>query len=191
MNITKASNHFFWLALLVVAIFPWGCSQPQSEVVNIEEVLPENVYKEITSGHPDFKVILVTEKDANVAVQFGEKHLQVAGIEDEALRERLANLIIEYLDNPNKKAEKKAQQEAYEALPPQEKMAQLVERIKSRHPEFSYEWVGLEEGNTKIVYIDNGLIVNGVDDEGTREEIAQGVYRIQQEIDKESKGEQE
>ena len=42
-----------------------------------------------------------------------------------------------------------------------------------------------------LVITDNSLIINGVDNEGAKEEIAHGIIQIQKEIDKISPGEQE
>ena len=152
-------------------------------MVQIEEILPENAVKEITHGHPDFQLILVSESDANVSTKFGDRHMRVEGVEDAELRERLAGFVLRYLENPNKAEEDRRKREEYEKLPPREKMNAFVERMKGHYPDFDYEWVGLDEGNTKVEYIDNGLIIRGVEDEGAREEIGHAIYRLQKELD--------
>lgn len=174
-------------------IFVLGaCStDKKTEVLNINDLLPDGAVTEITHGHPDFKVSLVSEQDANVSAKFGEKHLRIDGVEKEDIRERLANYVLQYLENPNKKAEDKAKREAYEKLPPKEKMNSFINRMKEHYPSLDYKWTRLREGNVKVEYGDNSLLITGVDKEGAREEIAHGIIRIQKEIDKLSKGEQE
>lgn len=136
-------------------------------------------------------VTLVTEKNANVSVMFDEKHMRVDGIEDDEVREKLAKYVLQYLENPNKKEEDRAKKGAYENLPPKGKMASFVERMKSHYPNFDYEWVGIEEGNVKAEYGDNSQIIKGVEEDGAKEEIANGIIQIQKGIDKLSTGEQE
>jgi len=80
-----------------------------------------------------------------------------------------------------KKAEDKAKKEAYEKLPPKEKMADLIKKVKERNPNFEYKWIGLGEGNTKVEYGDNSLIITGIEHEGAGEEMAHAIYRIQKE----------
>jgi hypothetical protein len=166
------------------------CSTRNEEVINLDELLPENAITEITNGHPDFKVTLVAEKNANVSVKFGEKFMRVDGIEDEEVRERMAKYVLLYLENPNKMEEDRAKREEYEKLPPKEKMERFVERMKTHYPDFEYEWVVLGEGNVNVEYGDNSLIIKGVDDGGTKKEIAHGIIQIQKEIDKLNPGEQ-
>jgi len=171
------------LTLFIFTImFLFSCAQKE-EVVNLDELLPEGAIKEITHGHPDFKVTLVAEKNANVSVKFGEKFMRVDGIEEEEVREKMAKFVLQYLENPNKAEEDKAKREAYEALPPKEKMANFIERMKSHYPDFDYEWVGLGEGNVKAEYGDNSLIIKGIDQKGGREEIAYGIIQLQKAID--------
>jgi len=80
-------------------------------------------------------------------VTFGEQFLRIEGIEEADARERIAGYIVQFLENPNKREEDRAVREAYEALPPIEKLAALIERITDRHPDFAYEWTALGEGN--------------------------------------------
>lgn len=189
MNSRKIFKHFHLFFLSVSLLLLCSCTTQKKEVVNLDELLPEGAITEITHGHPDFKVTLVAEKNANVSVKFGEKFMRVDGIEDEEVREKMAKYVLQYLENPNKKEEDKAKREAYEKLPPKEKMERFIERMKSHYPDFDYEWVGLEEGNVKAEYGDNSLIIKGV--EGGKEEIAHEIIKIQKEIDKLSPGEQE
>ena len=104
------------------------CNTRNKEVINLDELLPGGAIIEITNGHPDFKVTFVAEKNANVAVKFGEKFMRVDGIEDEEVRE---------------------------------KMKRFVERLKTHYPDLEYEWVALDEGNVKVEYGDNSLIIKG------------------------------
>lgn len=191
MNLRKIFKHFYLFFLSVSFLLLCSCNTQKKEVVNLDELLPEGAITEITHGHPDFKVTFVAEKNANVSVKFGEKYMRVDGIEDEEIRERMAKYVLQYLENPNKKEEDKAKREAYKKLPPKEKMERFIERMKSHYPDFDYEWVGLGEGNVKVEYGDNSLIIKGVEDDGAKEEIAYGVIQIQKEIDKLSTGEQE
>lgn len=185
MIFLKQSLKWSFLVLLVVAVIFTACQkeQPQEEIVDIAEILPEGGVAEITHGYPDFQFVFVNEEEANVSLQFEDKFIRIDGVEDEAVRERLATFVLEYLENPNKIVEDKAKREAYKKLPPKEKMAVFVERLKTRYPDFDYKWVGLEEGNVKLEYGDNSLFITGVDDEGAREEIAQRLRRIQKELD--------
>lgn len=182
---------FFTLIGLFLLFAACDTMQQKEEVVNIDELLPEGAVKEFTLAFEGFEVALVAEEDANVAVKFGEQFIRIKGIEDQERRERVAKYIVEYLENPNKKAEDAAKKQAYQNLPPKEKMASFVERMKKHYPYFEYKWVQLGEGNVKVEYGDNSLLISGVDNEGAREEIAHGVMQIQKEIDKLNKGEQE
>lgn len=76
-------------------------------------------------------------------------------------------------------------------IPSKEKLNQLIKRIKSRSPNFSYKWVGLEKGNVKAKYGDNSLIIKGIEGEKNREEIAGALIRIQKQIDKSGAGKKE
>jgi hypothetical protein len=175
-----------WLILLLILIFPFSAcqkAQTEEEIVQISEILPEGAVAEITYGHPDFRVTLVDESEANVSVKFGDRSIHVDGVEDQTKREKLAAYVLQYLENPNKKAEDKAKQEAYKKLPPKEKMIAFVERMKGHYPDFDYKWVGLNEGNVKLEYGDNSILIKGVENEGAREEIAHGLMQIQKEID--------
>lgn len=181
----KKTTVYWSLILLVFAISFSACqkAKTEEEIVQIGELLPEGAIAEITTGHPEFRISLVGEDDSNVSAKFEDRYLRVDGVEDEELRERLAVFVLQYLENPNKKAEDKAKQEAYNKLPPQEKMDTFVERMKGHYPDFDYKWVGLDEGNVKLEYVDNSLLITGVENEGAREEIAHGLLRIQKEID--------
>ena len=181
----KALKKTWQLSTFAVVLIIAACSpQVQEEEVNISEVLPENSVIEISGAYPDFKVFLVEENNSNVLVKYKDHHLRIEGIEDADTRERIAKHVTQYLENPNKMEEDKVKRQAYNDLPPKEKMAALVERIKVNHPDFEYEWVGLDEGNVDIEYGDNSLIISGIEDQGSMEEIAHAVYRIQKEIDK-------
>ncbi len=186
----KLNIYSVFLCLGLLLIFA-ACAPKEDaeETVDIAVLLPEGAMAEITGAHPDFKVSLVGEKIANVETRFGEKYLHIAGVENEELRERLSKYVLQYLENPNKKAEDKARKEAYEKLPPKEKMSDFVERTKVQYPDFAYTWVGLNEGNVKLEYGDNTLLITGVENKGARDEIAFGLRRIQQEIDKANPGE--
>jgi hypothetical protein len=165
-----------------------ACSTPgQNEVVDIEKLLPEGAVAEITYAYPDFKVTLVSEEEANVSTKFGEKYIHVKGVDKEESREKMARYVLQYLENPNKKAEDKAKREAYEKLPPKEKLADLVAKINERNPDFKYEWTAWDKGNVKAKYGDNSLMMYGIDNEGAREEWAYAIIQIQKEIDKTSK----
>jgi len=165
----KTLSYRFLLLVLIGCIFVLGgCTGQKAEVVNIAELLPEGAVTEITHGHPDFKVSLVSDEDANVSAKFGKKHLRIDGVEKEDVRERLANYVLQYLENPNKIAEDKAKREAYEKLPPKEKMNSFVSRMKEHYPSFDYNWTGLGEGNVKVEYGDNALLISGVEKEGAR-----------------------
>lgn len=186
MTFLRQSIRWCLLVLLVTVVFFPACQkeQPKEEIVDIAGILPERGVAEITHGYPDFRFVFVDEGEANVSLQFEDKFIRIDGVEDEAVRERLSAFVLEYLENPNKIAEDKAKREAYyNKLPPKEKMAGFVRRLKLRYPDFDYEWVGLGEGNVKLEYGDNSLFITGVDDEGAREEIAHRLRRIQKEID--------
>ncbi len=77
------------------------------------------------------------------------------------MRERLARYVVKYLENPNKKAEDRARREAYEKLPPKDRMKSFVERMRSHYPDFDYEWTRLGERYVKAEYGDNSLLVRG------------------------------
>lgn len=179
------------LFLLVLLLFSLsGCGAPEEEAVDLHQLLPEGAVTEITHGHPDFAVKLVSEEGANVSATFGEQFLRVEGVEDEELRERLAVYVVKYIENPNRKEEERARREAYKKLPPKEKMKSFVERMRSHYPDFDYEWTRLGEGNVKVEYGDNSLLIKGVPKDGAKEEIAHGIMRIQKEIDSQHRGEQ-
>lgn len=185
------------IAIGIVLLFTFAFMQCTSkiedfeEVVNLAELLPEGAISELAQGHPDLKVALVTEKNANVNAKYGEKHIRIDGIEDDQIRERIAIYILQYIENPNKKEEDKAKREVYDNLQPKEKMDRFIERMKVNYPDFEYEWVGPGEGNVKVEYGDNTLVIKGVEDDGSKEEIAHGIIRIQKDIDQLSTGEQE
>ncbi len=187
----KGANVFFLTAVLL-AIGLVSCTssdQYAAEEVDINEVMPKGFVTEVTNAYPEFKAQLVSSSETGIA--FGEKFLEVDGIEDSEVQTRIANYVLSYLENPYKKADEVREREEYEALPPLEKMERRVERIRERYPDFSYEWVGADEGNVPVVYGDNGLMMNGIDNEGAREEWAHGIMNIQKLIDAESTGEQE
>ena len=180
------------ISVIILGFILTSCSTGQTKnEVNVKKLLPGGAANEIFHGYPDFKVTLVDQADANVSVKFGEKFLCVNGVDDEKVRERLAKYVLQYFENPNKKAEDKAKRLAYEKLPPKEKMNDLIKRIKQRYPDFNYKWVGLGESNVKVEYGDNSLLISGMEPDGAREEYAHGIIRIQKEIDKLHKGEQE
>lgn len=186
--ISLCTNLLFVSLMLILS----SCStKPKDEVVNIEELLPKGALTEITNAWPDFMVTITHEENANVSVMFGDKYLRIEGIEEEEKRERLAKYVLKYLENPNKRAEDKAKREAYEKLPPKEKMAVLIKRIKKKHPNFSYQWVGLGAGNVKAEYGDNSLLITDINNDGAREEWAYAIMEIQKQIDKTHPGEGE
>lgn len=189
MRLTHQPPHTTILALFFILIIPLAAQQ-KGEPVNLHALLPEGAMKEITHGNPDFKVTIVPRKGDYANVAFGQNYIRVEGIKDDALRERLAKYVLQYLENPNKKAEDKARREAYDKLPPKQKMKQFVERMRTHYPEFDYKWVRLGEGNTDIEYGDNGLILLGVEKPGAKAEIAHAIFRLQKEIDKQHRGEQ-
>ena len=185
----KMNVYSVFLCLGLLLVFSACAPKPEvEESVDIDVLLPEGAVAEITGDYPDIKVTLVGEKKANVEARFGEKYLYIAGVEKEETRELLSKYILQYLENPNKKAEDKAKKEAYDKLPPKEKMSDFVERMKVQYPDFGYTWVGLNEGNVKPVYGDNTLLITGVENKDARDDIAFGLRRIQQEIDKTNPG---
>ena len=172
--------------IMMASFVLWGLacsSEIREEQVNIDDILPENSLIEIKGAYPDFRVFLVDEDNANVAVKFEDGHLRVNGIEDDGVRERIARHVVDHLDNPKKWEQDKARREEYKNLPPKEKLVALEERIRSSYPNFDYEWVSLDEGNVKVEYGDNSLIISGIDDQGALEEIGYGIHQIQKEID--------
>lgn len=190
------SEKTYWPVALMISVgFAAGliaCSaQEQCRVVDTDSLLPEGATAEISHAYPDFRVTLVSDEEANVSVKFGEQSLHVDGVENEEARERMARYVLQYLENTNKCAEDRAKREAYQKLPPREKMANLIGRIKQRHPNFDYEWTGAGEGNVKATYGDNSLLMTGIEHDGAREEWAHAIIQIQKEIDKTSKGDAE
>lgn len=163
----------------------WGCGPggEAREVVEIDGLLPDGAFVEITNAYPEMTVSIVEEGEANTAVTFGERFLRIEGIEEADARERIAGYIVQFLENPNKREEDRSAREAYEALPPTEKLEALLERITDRHPDFAYEWTGLGEGNVEAEYGDNSLLISGIDGDGAREEWAHAIIQIQKEID--------
>lgn len=143
----------------------------------------EKFIENIKTNNPDFDYEWVALGKGNVEREFRERSLFIKGIDDDESKEKIAAGIFEYQN-----AISRAKREAYNNLAPTEKMEAFVERIKSRNPDFDYKWVGLGEGNTEIAYGDNSLLITGV--ESSKGEIANGILRIQKEIDKLSTGEQ-
>lgn len=182
MNSCKIPKHFY-LFFLSIPFLLCSCSMQKEEVVNLDELLPKGAIAEITQAHSDFEVTLVAEENANVTVKFGERYMRVDGIEDAEIRERMAKFVLRYLENPNKVEEDKEKREVYQNLPPKEKLERFIERMRSHYPDFTYQWVGLGEGNVKVEYGDNSLLIKGIEDGGTIEEIAQGLIQIQKDID--------
>lgn len=187
----KVAFLFFISALLLIFS---GCNinQPKGEEVNIDEILPKGAVTEITSAHPGFKVTLVEEEEnANVSLTANGKFIRIDGIEEDERREKMAKYVIQYIENPNKKEEDAAKKKAFNELPPKEKLVSFVKRMEGHYPGFDYKWVSLGEGNVKVEYGDNSLVISGVENDGAREEIAHGIMRFQKEIDKMNKGEQD
>jgi len=112
-------------------------------------------------------------------------------VTDAERRDRLAEYLLSYLNDPELKANQARRRAEYEAMSPQDRMADLEGRIKERHPDFSYEWVGLGEGNVSVTLGDNGLRMNDIDDEGAMQEWGHAIRQIQELIDAETTGEQE
>jgi len=153
------------------------------EPVDFAGLLPEGAVTEITHAYPEFAVTLVSEQEANVAATFGEMFIRIDGIEEDEARERIAGYVLQYLENPDKREEDRVAREAHDALPPVERLAALVQRIRDRNPDFDYEWTGLGEGNVEAEYGDNSLMMTGIEGDGAREEWAHAIIRIQKEID--------
>lgn len=180
----KKSKFLYSCVVLLSIIIGMSCNTgSQEEVVNLDELLPEGAIKEITYGSPDFKVILVPKGEGNTEVFFEERVLKIEGVEDMERRVRLAKYVVQYLENPNKAEEDKLKREAYNKLPPKEKLADLLSRIRKNHPNFEYKWVGLDEGNTKVEYGDNSLLISGVEEGVGLEEFAHAIMRLQKQID--------
>ncbi|MFQ5570569.1 MAG: hypothetical protein ACE5G0_12880 [Rhodothermales bacterium] len=175
--------------LLFVVSLLASCTGEPAEEIDIVEVLPEEAATEIQNAYPAFKAVLVGASETGVPFQ--DKYLVVEGIEDAEVRDRIARYVVSYLEDPNKRAEEARQREAYEALPPAEKLASFVERMKEHYPEFSYEWTGLDGGNVDVTYGDNSLLISGVEEAGARNEIAHGLVRLQKDVDAGRTGEQE
>jgi len=174
---------------LILIVVSFSCNtQMNEEEIDINNLLSENSIIELTSKYPEIKVFFVDEDNANVSIKYIDRHIRLEGIENEGSREEIANYIVQHLENPNKRIEDRTRKEAYNDLPPIEKMASLTRRIRQRYPDFEYKWVGLDEGNVGIEYGDNSLVINGIEDERNLTEIANAVTRIQKEIDKELKG---
>jgi len=191
MNSSKIPKHFYLFFLSIPFLLLCSCSMQKEDVINLDELLPKGAIAEITQAHSDFEVTLVAEENANVTVKFGERYMRVDGIEDAEIRERMAKFVLQYLENANKVEEDKEKREVYQNLPPKEKLERFIERMRSHYPEFDYQWVGLGEGNVKVEYGDNSLLIKGIDDGGTKEEIAHGLIQIQKDIDKLSLGKQD
>jgi hypothetical protein len=149
------------LTAIIIMVF-CSCSSQKEEVVNLDEVIPNGTNNEWLHAYPDLKISLVEEKQANVDAMFEDRNMRIDGVVDQEIRGRFARYVLQYLEDPEKKDRDKAEREAYNNLPPGEKMEQFIERMKVNYPEFSYEWVGLGEGNTEVIYGDNVLIINGV-----------------------------
>lgn len=182
----RKNSIIYWSVILLIFVFSFAACQnakTEEEIIQIGEILPEGAVAEITYGHSEFRIAFVGEDDANVSVKFGDRSLRIDGVEDQIQREKLAAFVLQYLENPNKEEEDKAKRDAYNKLPPREKMAAFVERMKENYPDFDYKWVSLDEGNVKLEYGDNSLLITGIENEGAREEIAHGVMQIQKEID--------
>jgi len=185
MRFTRQVGRGGGVVLFGISVLLGACSPDgeMGEAVEIDGLLPDGAFTEITNAYPELTVSLVTEGDANTAVALGEQFLQVEGIEGDEARERIAGYIVQYLENPNKREQDRATREAYEALPPRERLAALIERITDRHPDFAYEWTGLGEGNVEVEYGDNSLLITGIENDGGREEWAHAIIQIQKEID--------
>jgi len=91
------------LVIILIGSFLLFNSCNKQEDVNIKELLTEGAVTEITHAYPDFKVTLVSEKESNVSVKFGENSLFVNGIEKDEAREKIAKYVVQYLEIPNKK----------------------------------------------------------------------------------------
>lgn len=177
-----------YLALVVVVVLS-ACTAAAPEYVDISNVLHDGAVSEITNAYPEFQVKLVAESKSDI--QVGERFLEVEGIEDAEIADRLGRFVASYLNDPERREREVRERTENAALPPREKMNNLVDRIRVNNPDFTYEWVGAEEGNTRVIYGDNGLRMDGIDNDGAREEWGHAIWRIQEQIDAETTGEQE
>jgi len=174
--------------LLFSCVMFFSCTVDQPEEIDLIEVLPEGASREIGSAHPEFKAFLVDDSETGIPIN--EKFLVVEGVDDPEVKDRLARYVVSYLEDPNKKVEEARRREEYNNLPPAEQLAAFVERMKGHYPDFSYEWTGLEGGNVEVTYGDNSLLIDGVEDDGAREEIAHGLIQLQKAVDAGRTGEQ-
>ena len=166
-----------------------GCQTAQTpESVNLSELLPQGAYTEIMAAYPEVSAVLVAESETGLP--FGDRYLEIHGIEGPNAEE-LGEYVLAFLENPARKSEEEARIEAYKNLSPEAKLGDLVARMKSRYPDFDYEWTRAGEGNVKAVYRDNGLRVTGIPDDGNREEIGAAILNLQRQIDEGRQGEQE
>jgi len=100
-----------FLRFLIVSLMAVGlvsCAD-SAEEIDIGEVMPEGFVKEVMNAYPEFKAQLVSSSETGVA--FGDKYLEVEGIEDSEVQSRLANHVLSYLENPKKKAEQARERE--------------------------------------------------------------------------------
>ncbi len=179
MNLKKTNQNFYYLILIFSFLILISCNT-QEEVVNINELLTEGAVTEIINAYPDFKVSLVVEKNSNVDVKFGDKFIRIDGVDNDEKRIEMATWILQYLENPNKKEADKAKQN----LTLEAKFKKFIEKIKSNNPNFDYEWVELGKGNVKREYRERSLFIKGIDDEGSKEEIAAGIFEFQRAINR-------
>lgn len=180
----KTSKILKLTAFMLMAIFTLSCNNGKQEsIVNLEEILPGGANNELTFGNPDLKVVLVPKGKGNTEVFFEDKVLRIDGVEEMERRVRIAKYVVQYMENPNKAEEDKLKREAYKKLPPKEKLADLLVRIRKNHPDFEYKWVGLGEGNVKVEYGDNTLLITGVKEGTGLEEFAHAITNLQKEID--------
>ena len=191
MNHKKSITQVSLILAVSLMIILSACNSQKEEVVNLDEVIPNGTQNEWLHAYPDLKITLVAEKQANVDAMFEDRNIRIDGVEDQDVRGRFVRYVLKYLEDPEKKERDKAEREAYNNLPPGEKMEQFIERMKVNYPDFSYEWVGLDKGNTRVQYGDNSLIIEGVESDGARQEIGHAIMRLQKEIDTLRTGEQE
>jgi hypothetical protein len=154
---------------------------PAAEEVDLAAVLPVGAMQELTFANPDLSARLVS--DVAAGPQVGYQYLEVSGVDDPERQVRFANFIAGYLNDPELKARQIAERAAHDALPPGQKLDALLVRLRERLPDLDYEWVKADEGNTGVLYGDNGLLLTGVEGEGQLAEIGNAILRLQREID--------
>jgi len=170
--------------LILSALFLFSLGSNAQENVNLKKLLPEEAIAELFNAYPDLKVTQVgKKKDANTSVEYRNTYLRIDGIKNQETRDRIAQYVVQYLENPNKRIEDRKKRDDYEALHPEKKMAMLKERIIDQNPNFKYEWVHPELANVKAKYGERGLNISGIENEGEREEWAYAIVQLHKEME--------